>query len=197
MTRLFGDKGKMQPVTIIESQPAIITAIKTEEKDGYTAVQLGYDLVNERKLAKPQREELAKAKIEARPRHRQEIRLTDLPEGLAVGQTIAVDVFQDGDEVEITAISKGKGFAGTIKRHGFHRGPKTHGSHSYRRPGSIGSMFPQRVVKGKKMPGQMGCEQINIKGLKIVAVDKDKNLLVVSGSIPGPNKNWVLINESD
>ncbi|MDO8507720.1 MAG: 50S ribosomal protein L3 [bacterium] len=185
MTNYFNDKGEMVPVTLVEAGPCVITQIKTKEKDGYEAVQIGFG--EKKKLGKALAGHLGKAKS----RHLKEVEMdvTDVK----VGGTITCEVFAEGEKVHVTGLSKGKGFAGTIKRHNFHRGPMTHGSRNHRAPGSIGAMYPQHVFKGRKLPGQMGHAQVTVKNLKIEKVDAGKNILAVKGAIPGPRKSLILI----
>jgi large subunit ribosomal protein L3 len=196
MTQLFDDNGNVTRATVVEAGPCVVTQIKTTEQDGYAAIQIGFGA--DKRAAKPQ---IGHATHDgATPKQLREVRLeqdlTAEVEGeatLKVGEQIKVDSFELGDAVEVTGTSKGKGFAGTIKRHNFHRGPKTHGSHNYRQPGSIGSMYPQHVFKGIRMAGRMGGERVTVKGLKVVRIDADKNLLAISGAIPGPRKGIIII----
>jgi large subunit ribosomal protein L3 len=198
MTQLFNEDGTVARVTIVEAGPCVITQIKTGEADGYEAVQIGFGA--DKKAAKPQIGHATHNDIT--PKHLREVRMDSAvadveavegEEGLKVGGTLKVDQFEIGDAIEVTGTSKGKGFAGTIKRHNFSRGPKSHGSHNYRAPGSIGSGYPQHVFKGQKMAGRMGGERTTTRGLKIVHVDNEHNLLAISGSIPGPRKGLVVI----
>ena len=184
MTQIFDDKGRVIPVTAIEAGPCVIAQIKTVETDGYNAVQLGYGEVKESKLNKPEKGHFAKAGV-ANKKHLREFRLDSL-EGLNVGDELKADVFAAGDSVDIQGTSKGKGFQGVIKRHGQSRGPMGHGSMYHRRPGSMGpTSTPGRVFKGKKLPGHMGHVTVTIQNLDVVAVDTDKNLILVKGSVPG------------
>lgn len=199
MTHIFDDKGNIIAVTVIEAGPCTVTQTKTVEKDGYEAVQLGFGTA--KKQSKPLVGHLKTSK--ANSKTLTEFRTEDEVivegeehagiKGLTVGAVVTADIFTEGDSVDVTGTSKGKGFAGTIKRHNFHRGPKTHGSHNYRAPGSIGSMYPQHVVKGRKMAGQMGNEKVTTKNLKIVKVDVENNTIAIKGAIPGPNKGIVLV----
>jgi len=191
MTSIFDEAGKVIPITVIEAGPCTVTQVKTKETDGYEAVQVGFG--EAKKIAKPQAGHLAKLKI-------QNLKLKTLrefeigeDEALKVGDKITVDTFNVGDMVNVSGISKGKGFAGTIKRHNFHRGPKSHGSHNYRAPGSIGAGYPQHVMRGQKLPGQMGAEKVTVKNLKVITIDPDKNLIALRGAVPGPNKGILLI----
>lgn len=189
MTQVFDGDGTMSQVTVLEAGPCIVTQLKTTENDGYQAVQIGFG--EAKKQAKPQAGHLKKSGSNSR--HLAEIRLDGEASDLSIGSTIEVSIFASGDKVEVTGISKGKGFAGTIKRHNFHRGPKTHGSHNYRAPGSIGAGYPQHVFKGQKMAGQMGNEQVTVKSLKVIKVDPTNNLIAIRGAVPGPRKGLVMI----
>lgn len=184
MTQIFDETGKVIPVTAIEAGPCVIAQIKTVETDGYDAVQLGFGDVKESKVNKPVKGHYAKASI-APKKHLREFRLDSL-EGLKVGDELKADVFAVGDRVDIQGTSKGKGFQGVIKRHGQSRGPMGHGSMYHRRPGSMGpTSTPGRVFKGKKLPGHMGVQTVTIQNLDVVAVDLDKNVILVKGSVPG------------
>ena len=189
MTQLFLEDGKVERVTVLEAGPCPVTALRTQERDGYTAVQLGFGAAKEKHLTKPELGHLKKA--DAPPvRHLVEFR--DEGEGLEVGGTVTVEAFNVGDKVKVAGTSKGKGFQGTIKRHNFSSGPKSHGSHNVRAPGSIGaSAWPARVMKGIRGPGQMGNKRITQKGLEVVRIDADQNLLIVRGSVPGPRNGVV------
>lgn len=190
MTSLVADNGVVTAVTLLSAGPCVVTRVKTAETDGYQAVQLGAETAKHPN--KPQAALAAKSKI-APSKIVREFRVSEIDEGLSVGTEIKADVFSVGDEVQVTGTSKGKGFAGTIKRHNFARGRKTHGGRSYRRPGSIGSMYPQKIFKGKKMAGQMGAEQVTVKGLKIAHVDAENNLIAVTGAVPGPKRGIVIL----
>lgn len=189
MTQLFLEDGTVERVTVLEAGPCPVTALRTQERDGYTAVQLGFGAAREKHLTKPELGHLKKA--DAPPvRHLAEFR--DEGEGLEVGATVTVEAFEVGDKVKVAGTSKGKGFQGTIKRHNFSSGPKSHGSHNVRAPGSIGaSAWPARVMKGIRGPGQMGNKRITQKGLEVVRIDADQNLLIVRGSVPGPRNGVV------
>jgi large subunit ribosomal protein L3 len=196
MTRIFDEKGNAQAVTVIEVAPNVVTQIKTEGKDGYNAIQLGFG--EAKRQAKPQAGHLKTAKANSRylrevPNIQVEVEEGAEPKQLKVGDKIFVDMFAAGDEVEIEGISKGKGFAGVIKRHNFRRGPMSHGSHHHREPGSIGAMFPQHVFKGTKLPGRMGRTQVTVKNLSVVSVDKENNILAIKGAVPGPAKGIVIV----
>jgi large subunit ribosomal protein L3 len=189
MTSTISDDGGVAAVTLLSADANVITQIKDIEKDGYQAVQLGAEEV--KKASKPLTGHLKGAKKLLNIIR--EIRVDELPEELKVGDQLGADLFSTGDVVHVTSISKGKGWAGTIKRHNFHRGRKTHGGRSYRRPGSIGSMYPQKIFKGKKMAGQMGNEKVTVKNLKVALVDMEHNVIGVYGAVPGPKKSIVMI----
>jgi large subunit ribosomal protein L3 len=191
MTQLFGEDGRVDRVTVIEAGPCHVTAIRTQERDGYVAVQLAFGAAKEKSLTKPELGHLKKA--DAPPlRHLAEFR--DEAGELKVGDIVKADSFEKGQTVKVAATSKGKGFQGTVKRHNFSRGPVSHGSHNVRAPGSIGaSATPSRVFKGIRGPGQMGNKRITQRGLEIVDVIADKNLLLVRGSVPGPRGGTVEI----
>jgi large subunit ribosomal protein L3 len=187
MTQVFQDDGSVARVTVLEAGPCPVTAVRTTERDGYDAVQLAFGQTKEKHLSRPELGHLKKA--DAAPmRHLVEFRLDgDSPTQLQLGQSVTVESFEVGGRVKIAGISKGKGFQGTIKRHNFKSGPKSHGSHNVRAPGSIGaSADPARVRKGIRGPGQMGNKRTTQPGLEIVAVDPQQNLLLVRGSVPGP-----------
>jgi large subunit ribosomal protein L3 len=205
MTQLFNEDGSVARVTLIQAGPCTVTQIKTLETDGYNAVQLGYGEAKHQ--AKPQAGHLKKAEVNSRTL--QEVRLKPVEAGhpkakdqvaaqeaalaLQIGAKLDVTTFEVGEEVQVTGTSKGKGFAGTVKRHNFATGPKTHGSHNYRAPGSIGAGYPQHVFKGMRMAGQMGRDRVTVKGLKIVIVDAERHILAVSGAVPGPKRGTVTV----
>jgi large subunit ribosomal protein L3 len=189
MTSTIADDGTTQAITLLSASPNVITQIKDIEKDGYMALQVGFG--ETKKPSKPLAGHTKKAGKS--PKVIREFRIEELDESLKIGEQISADSFIIGDIVDVTGTSKGKGFAGTIKRHNFHRGRKTHGGRSYRRPGSIGSMYPQKIFKGKKMAGQMGNERVTVKNLKVALVDNDLSIIGVAGAVPGPNKGIVLI----
>ncbi len=194
MTSTIAEDGAVQAITLLSASPCVITQVKTDEKDGYTAVQLGFETAKEARTSKAQTGHFKAAGI--MPKIVREFRLAganELNEDLKVGNTISPEVFSIGDVVHVTGTSKGKGWAGTIRRHNFHRGRKTHGGRSYRRVGSIGSMYPQHILKGKKMAGQLGHEQITVRNLKVALVDAEKGYIGVVGAVPGPNKGIVII----
>lgn len=185
MSQIFDKQGNVVPVTVIEAGPCFVTQIKDEKKDKYQAVQIGYEKLKDKKVTK--------SKKKKPYRYLREVRISDDIK-LKTGDKIDVSVFEEGDVVKISGISKGKGFQGVVKRHGFSGGPASHGHrHVLRTPGSIGSAFPERVMKGKKMPGHAGAERVTTTGLKIVKIDKENNLLVVKGAISGPNRGFVEI----
>lgn len=181
----------MSAITLLSAPKNVVTQLKEVERDGYCAVQLGAEEAN--KLNKALLGQLKPSNTNAKIIR--EIRVDELPE-LKIGDSLEADLFSEGDKVHVTGISKGKGFAGTIKRHNFHRGRKTHGGRSYRRPGSIGSMYPQKIFKGKKMAGHMGAERVTVRNLKIALVDKERSLIGVYGAIPGPKKSIVVLKEA-
>ena len=184
MTQIFDEKGNVVPVTVIEAGPCVVAQVKTVETDGYNAIQLGYGEVKAKHISKPQAGHFAKSKLENK-KHLREFRLEDIS-NFKVGDEVKADVFAKGEKVDIQGTSKGKGFQGVIKRHGQHRGPMGHGSMYHRRPGSMGpTSTPGRVFKGKKLPGHMGSVTVTIQNLDIVAVDMDKNVILVKGSVPG------------
>jgi large subunit ribosomal protein L3 len=191
MTQLFGEDGRVERVTVIEAGPCHVTGIRTNDRDGYEAVQLAFGPVKEKRITKAELGHLKKADAPAL-RHVREFR--DEAGELTVGETVTVEAFEKGQTVKVSGISKGKGFQGTVKRHNFSRGPVTHGSHNVRAPGSIGaSATPSRVFKGIRGPGQMGNERVTQRGLEIVDVIPDRNLLLVRGSVPGPKGGTVEI----
>ena len=183
MTQLFdAESGQVTPVTVIEAGPCPVVAVRTPETDGYTAVQLAFGPVKEKKLSRPRAGHLKAAGVAP---HRTLIEFRDA-EGWNPGDTVTVEAFEQGDQVKVSGVSRGKGFAGTIKRHRFSRGPMSHGSHNIRAPGSIGaSATPSRVYKGTRMAGQMGSQRVTQRGLRVVEVDTEKNLLLVRGAVPG------------
>jgi large subunit ribosomal protein L3 len=194
MTNLVNDDGSLVAVTLLSAKPCFVTQIKTTETDGYQAIQVGTeDLKN---AGKSVQGHAKKAKLNPSKIIR-EFRINDLPEEINVGTEIKADVFSVGDVVDVTGTSKGKGFAGTIKRHNFKRGRKTHGGRSYRKVGSIGSMYPQRIFKGKRMAGRMGHEQVTVKNLKVALVDPELNVVGVMGAVPGPRQGLVTLRGTE
>ncbi len=189
MTQVFQDDGSLARVTVLEAGPCPVTAIRTEERDGYEAVQLAFGATKEKHLTKAELGHLKKADA---PPMRTVVEFRNEAGELQVGETVTVEAFEAGARVKIAGVSKGKGFQGTIKRHNFASGPKSHGSHNVRAPGSIGaSAWPARVMKGIRGPGQMGNKRVTQKGLQIVSIDSAQNLLLVRGSVPGPSGSIV------
>lgn len=197
MTQLFDEKGRQSSVTLLEAKDCVVTQVKDISTDGYEAVQLG--LATAKNIAKPQAGHLKKAK--ANSKYLREFRIeaqdatkdSDSSSKLSVGEKINTDSFEVGDKVRVQAVSKGKGFAGTIKRHNFSRGPKTHGSHNYRAPGSIGAGYPQHVFKGQKMSGRMGTDTVTVRNLEVVYIDSKNSIIGIKGAIPGPKKGLVRV----
>lgn len=195
MTQVFSGDGKVIPVTLVEAGPCLVTQIKTVEKEGYDALQLGFGEVKEKKLNRPRRGHFQSKDLEPR-RHLAEVRIDD-PSSYRLGQEIKVDIFSKGDRVDITGRSRGKGYAGVIKRHNFGGGPGSHGAHFHRAPGAIGACAtPSRVFKGSRMPGRMGGERVTALNLEVVDVKPERNLLLVKGSVPGPDGGILVIRES-
>jgi large subunit ribosomal protein L3 len=197
MTQLFTEDGERLSVTVIEAGPCAVTAVRERERDGYRAVQLAFGEAKERRLGKPRVGHLKRAGV-APMRHLVEFRLADDDEReLKIGDQLSVaDVFEKGQKVKVRGRSKGKGFQGTIRRHGFSRGPVSHGSHNIRAPGSIGaSATPSRVIKGVRMPGQMGNRRVTQRGLEVVDVDGERNLLILKGAVPGPEGSLVEVRD--
>lgn len=195
MTQIFNEDGVLTPVTVLQAGPCVVTQVKTEENDGYSAVQVGFVDKKEKGINKPQKGHFDKAGV-APKRFVREFRFENAEE-YTVGQEIKADIFAAGDKIDATATSKGKGYAGGIKRHGLKSGPSAHGSKYHRHAGSNGtSSDPSKVFKGKKMPGQMGAERVTIQNLEIVKVDADQNIILVKGAVPGPKKSLVMLKES-
>ena len=195
MTQIFNEDGTLIPVTVLQAGPCVVTQVKTEENDGYAAVQVGFGDIREKLVNKPEKGHLEKAGVELK-RFLKEFRFENAGE-YEVGQEIKAEIFEAGDHIDVTAISKGKGFQGAIKRHGQSRGPMSHGSKYHRHAGSNGSASdPSKVFKGKKMPGQMGHVQVTVQNLEVVRVDTENNLLLVKGAVPGPKKSLVTIKET-
>ena len=195
MTQIFNEDGLLIPVTVLQAGPCVVTQVKTEDNDGYAAVQVGFGEIREKLVNKPEKGHFEKAGVDAK-RFLKEFKFDNAAE-YEVGQEIKADIFAAGDHIDATAISKGKGFQGAIKRHGQSRGPMTHGSKYHRHAGSNGAASdPSKVFKGKKMPGQMGNVQVTVQNLEIVRVDTENNLLLVKGAVPGPKKSLVTIKES-
>lgn len=182
MSQIFGEEGRVIPVTLVEVLPCRVVQMKIKEKDGYQAVQVGFGEIKEKKVKKPQKGHIKKAGLKNNFSGFMEFKDVDLK----VGDEINISVFEEGDEVKVTGVSKGKGFQGVVKRHGFSGMPASHGTkHCLRAPGSIGSAWPQKVFKGKKMAGRMGFERVTVRGLRIAQVDKENGLLAVKGAVPG------------
>lgn len=194
MTQIFDENGRAIPVTVVEAGPCRVVQKKTAEKDGYKAIQLGFEEISEKKLNKPQQGHFAKANVSFF-RYLKEFRVND-PGEYAIGQELKADIFEQNELVDVTGLNKGKGFAGGIKRHGFQRGPMAHGSKYHRRPGSLAAKGPARVFKGRKLPGRMGASRVTVKNLKVKGVDASKNILLIQGALPGPQKSLLLFKAS-
>ena len=195
MTQIFNEDGVLTPVTVLQAGPCVVTQIKTVENDGYSAVQVGFADKREKLVNKPLKGHFDKAGVSYK-RYIKEFKFENASE-YALAQEIKADIFEAGDKVDATAISKGKGFQGAIKRHNQHRGPMTHGSKFHRHAGSNGACSdPSKVFKGKGMPGHMGSKKVTVQNLEIVRVDAENNLLLVKGSVPGPKKSLVTIKEA-
>jgi len=195
MTRVFdAETGVVTPVTVIEAEPCPVVQVKTADADGYDAVQIAYDKVADRKLTKAADGHLKKNEVDGAYRRLLELRGQS---ALVVGENVTVEAFEPGEKIKVTGVSHGKGFAGTIKRHNFHRGPASHGSHNVRKPGSIGaSATPSRVFKGIKMAGRLGGKRVTQVGLVVHEVDTERNLLLVKGAVPGPKNGFVEVREA-
>ena len=194
MTQIFTEEGIVIPVTVVEAGPNVVTQVKTVEKDGYNAIQVGFEDAKEKSLNKPQKGHLAAANV--LKKHLKEFRV-DSVEEFTVGQEIKADLFAAGEKIDVTGTSKGKGFQGPIKRHGQSRGPESHGSRYHRRPGSMGACsFPGRVFKNKKLAGHMGSVKVTVQNLEVVRIDAEKNLILVKGAIPGAKGSVVTIKEA-
>ena len=195
MTSTIAEDGTTAAVTLLSASPCVITQVKTTETDGYSAVQLGFEEAKEQNTSKAQTGHFKASGM--LPKIIREFRVAEITEDLKVGEKISPEVFSVGDTIDATGTSKGKGWAGTIRRHNFHRQRKTHGGKgNTRKVGSIGSMYPQHIFKGKKMAGQLGDTQVTIKNLKIALIDVDKNIIGVTGAVPGPRKGIVIIKEA-
>ena len=196
MTQVFGDQGEAIPVTVIEAGPCTVTEVRTLERDGYAAVQLGFGTGSEKRLARPMLGQFKKRNLPP-SRQLREFRVDDVS-GMEVGQSLNVSIFEKGKSVDVQGVTKGRGFAGVIKRHGFVAGHASHGPTMGREPGSIGSSaYPSRVIKGKRLPGRMGGKQLTIKHLRVVGVDADQNLLLVRGAVPGPVNGLVIVKKRE
>lgn len=192
MTQVFTKEGKLIPVTVIEVEPNVVTQVKTVETDGYEAIQLATGTIKEKSSNKPSMGHTKKANTEPK-RFLREIRGVNTAD-YTLGQVIGVDIFSEGEMIDVSGISKGKGFQGVIKRHNQSRGPMGHGSQYHRGVGSLGTMLPMHVLKGKKMPGHMGNVKRTIQNLEIVSIDKENNVILVKGNVPGPKKSLVIIH---
>ncbi len=194
MTQVFAENGESVPVTVIEAGPCIVVQKKITEQDGYNAVQLGFGEKRENLFNKPQKGHFAKAGVQPK-RYLREVRVENA-EGYEVGQEIKADIFTPGERVDVAGITKGRGFSGGIKRHGFHRGPMAHGSKYHRRPGSLAAKGPARVFKGRKLPGQYGAERVTVQNLEVIRVEAGQNLLAIRGAVPGPRGGLLTIKRS-
>lgn len=197
MTQIFSPEGKLIPVTVVEANPSVVLQTKTVETDGYNAVQLGYGTVKDKAVTKPMKGHFVKAGVKP-VKFIREFRLASAPE-YAVGQTIACDLFAQGELVDVIGTAKGKGFAGGIKRHNFARGPMAHGSKSHREPGSMGPRMSGgggKVFKGKKLPGRMGNQKVTVQRLTVVRVDTERNLILIRGAVPGPKGGCLVIRDT-
>jgi len=195
MTTLFAADGKFVPVTVVQAGPCVVTQVKTEEKDGYNALQIGFGEKKPARINKPVKGHL-KASGGGSFAFLREVPVED-PSEYSPGQIINLDMFKSGEKVDVTGTSKGRGFTGVVKRHGFHLGRKTHGSHSYREPGSIGcSAWPAKVIKGKKMPGRYGNDRTVVRNLEIIDIRPDENLMMIKGALPGTRTGLVAINKA-
>ena len=195
MTQIFNEDGVLTPVTVLAAGPCVVTQVKTAENDGYEAIQVGYGQIRENLVSKPLKGHLAKAGAGVK-RYLKEFRVDNASE-YELGQEIKVDVFAEGDKIDATGISKGKGFQGAIKRHGLSRGPMKHGSKYHRHAGSNGAATsPGRVFKGKHMPGQMGNVRVTVQNLEVVRVDAENNVILVKGAVPGPKKALIVLKET-
>ncbi|MGV4323187.1 50S ribosomal protein L3 [Bacillus mojavensis] len=194
MTQVFAENGDLIPVTVIEAAPNVVLQKKSAENDGYEAIQLGFDDKREKLSNKPEKGHVAKAET-APKRFVKELRGVEM-DAYEVGQEVKVEIFSAGEIVDVTGVSKGKGFQGAIKRHGQSRGPMSHGSRYHRRPGSMGPVDPNRVFKGKLLPGRMGGEQITVQNLEVVKVDAERNLLLIKGNVPGPKKTLITVKSA-
>lgn len=194
MTQILTPEGKAIPVTVVEAGPCVVTQKKTVESDGYNAVQIGFEDVRENLLNKPQKGHLNKAGVRTL-RVLREFKPENVDD-YQVGQEIKADIFAEGEKVDVVGTSKGHGFSGSIKRHGFHRGPMAHGSKYHRGSGSLGSMEPARVFKGRKLPGHYGVDRVTVQNLEIVKVDAERNLLAIKGAVPGPRGGLLVVKNA-
>jgi len=194
MTQIFTEDGKATAVTVLEAGPCVVVKKKTKDTDGYEAIQVGFAPIKEKKVNKPDRGQFTRANVKP-TRWLREFRVENADQ-YEVGQEIKVDIFQEGETVDVTGFTKGKGFAGGIKRHNFHRGPMAHGSKYHRRPGSLGAKGPARVFKGRKLPGRMGNERVTVQNLQVVKVYPDRNIILVKGAVPGPRRGLLYLKNS-
>lgn len=194
MTQIFTTEGRVVPVTVIEAGPCPVVQKKTVATDGYNAIQLGFSVLRDSLSNKPRKGHFQKASLKPM-RYVREFRISDV-ESFEIGQEVKVDLFTVGDKIDVVGTSKGKGFAGMIKRHHASRGPMAHGSKYHRRTGSLGAKGPARVFKGRKLPGRMGGERVTIQNLEVVRVDADKNLILIKGAVPGANKSLLILKPS-
>ena len=195
MTQIFDAEGKVIPVTVLSVEPCVVSQVKTMERDGYIAAQLAFGEIEVRKLTRPEQGHLAKAGVQPK-RHLREVEM-DKDATVSVGDEIRADIFAEGDKVQISGTSKGKGFAGVVKRYHFHGGDKTHGSMIHRKPQSGGATDAARTFKGNKKPGRMGNERVTQPGLKVVRVDLERNIILIKGAVPGANGGLVMIQKAN
>uniref|UniRef100_A0A7C2E2R7 Large ribosomal subunit protein uL3 n=1 Tax=Ammonifex degensii TaxID=42838 RepID=A0A7C2E2R7_9THEO len=194
MAQYFTPAGEAVPVTVIEAGPCVVVQTKTRDKDGYEAIQVGFGVKPERLVTKPLKGHFVRAGVNPL-RYLREFRVADAA-AYSVGQELKVDLFAPGEKVDISGVTKGRGFAGGIKRHGFHRGPMGHGSKYHRRPGSLAAKGPARVFKGRRLPGHYGSERVTVQNLEVVKVDPERNILMVKGAVPGPRGGLLVIKEA-
>jgi large subunit ribosomal protein L3 len=195
MTQIFEESGNLIPVSVIQAGPCPIVQVKTPDKDGYSAIQIGFGDIREKRVSKPLKGHFKRGGVTPR-RVLKEVRVDDANQ-YKIGDSVGADIFEGTEKVHVLGVSKGRGFAGTIKRHGFSRGPETHGSHDHRQMGSVGQCaWPARIFKGKKMPGRMGGKNSKVKNLKLVQVDTENNLLYVRGAIPGAVESYVFVEKA-
>jgi len=194
MTQIFTPEGQVVPVTVVEAGPCPVVQKKTVASDGYNAIQIGFSVLRESLSNKPRKGHFQKASLKPM-RYVREFKISDV-ESYEIGQEVKVDLFTVGDKIDVVGTSKGKGFAGMIKRHNASRGPMAHGSKYHRRTGSLGAKGPARVFKGRELPGRMGGERVTIQNLEVVRVDLDKNLILIKGSVPGANKSLLILKPS-
>ncbi|MFN4228147.1 MAG: 50S ribosomal protein L3 [Candidatus Ratteibacteria bacterium] len=196
MTQIFKEDGEVVPVTLIEYKEGIIVDLKTLEKDGYYAVKVGFEQTDEKKLTKPEIGYLKKRNLPLL-KILKEFRVSEEEiKNFKIGDKISIDIFKEGDYIDVTGKSIGKGFQGVVKRHKFHGGPATHGSMSHRAPGSIGPTTPQRVIKGRKMAGHMGSKKVTVQNLQIIKILNDENLIMVKGAVPGPSNSYLILKKA-